>query len=331
MKSSRLLAQWLVLCVGLVASYAVAAREESIVVDSNGDYIITYHSYLGWQKVKWIPATKINPSMMGYVRPAEGKPDNLSYRYTVRNGRDSRQFLDVIRLSASNVLSTNPRYPNGWVGDITLDRVAGSGFNVGWSFWSGDGPWETGIKPGGVESGFGFDSKDLPGIGQVALYGARPGGQSFPDEGPNVDSPIYAEFIRIQTHDEVIRFTAVPRISVSVPYDGATVITNIQKHLDTDLVSLKLVDPVFVAKLDSWFVSAIDAAKQNNTKALRHAIQELRRLLKQEQPDADKEDDGDEQNDDKQKMPKPRIDRLAARVLDFDLRYVQKRSAGDKD
>jgi len=325
MKNIRSIVQWLVLSVCFAASFAVAAEQESsIVVDSNGDYVFTYQGYRGWQKVKWIPATKINPRVKGLVQPVEGKPDNLSYRYTLRNGKDSRQFLVGMRLSASNVRSTEPMKPTGWVGHVTLDHAAGSGFNVGWFFRRYDGPWEAGIKPGNVQSGFGFDSSDLPGVGKIALWGARPGGQSFPDQGPNMDSPVYEEFNLIISNDFVTRLAAVPRISVPTPFNAVVVLGGIQKHVKDDMASMQLIDPALLALIDRGLTQAIAAAQGGNTSSLRHEIMNLRQLLKQEHADVDKEetDSGDVEDDNKAKR---RITKLAARVLDFDLKYVEKR------
>lgn len=328
MNRQRSLIQCLVLCGCLAISPWVTAQEENIVVDANGDYVITYRGDLGWEKVTWIPATKINPSVSAIVRPADGKPGNLRYRYAVRNGKDGRQFVGVFRLSASNVLSSRPQSPSKWSGDVTLEGTAGSGFSVGWVRFSGDGPWQVGVKPGETLPGFAFFSKDLPGVGTVSLYGARKGGQSFPDSGPDENSPIYAEFIRIQTNDEVTRLAAVPRVGVPSPYDAATILTNIQKHLDTDIVNLKLVDSTLVVELDRWLTAAISAAKSGNDKALRADIHEARKLLKQEHEDVDKDDNLDQDDTDKATKTKSRIDRLAARVLDFDLRYVESRISG---
>jgi len=330
MKNIRSFAQWLVLCTCLATSFAFAANQESIVVDSNGDYIFTYEGYRGWQKVKWVPATKISPSVKGHVRSVEGKPDNLSYRYTLRNGKDSRQFLHGMRLSASNVRSTDPIKPSGWTGDITLDRAAGSGFIVGWSFWTGDGPWEGGIKPGAAIGGFGFDSKDLPGIGTIALWGASPPGQSFPDEGPS-EGLFRDEILRIHDNDFVTRLAAVPRIAVPSPFDAAVVLTGLQKHIKTDMTSMQLIDPTLHSLIDRGLSQAIAAVQGGNTPSLLHEIKNLRQLLKQEHADVDKDDEGDRNDDDKEKKTKPRVDKLAARVLDFDLKYVEKRVKGDKD
>jgi len=330
MKNTRSVVQGLMLCVCLVASFAAVAEEQSIVVDSNGDYVFTYEGYRGWQKVKWVPATKINPAVKGIIRPVTGKSDNLSYNYTVRNGKDSRQFLVGMRLSASNVLSADPRKPEGWVGHATLDRAAGSGFIVGWFFRRSGGPWEAGLKPGAAVSGIGLDSKDLPGVDKVALWGASPSGQSFPDEGPN-EGPFRDELLRILDNDFVTRLAAVPRIAVPSPFDAAVVLTGLQKHIKTDMTSLQLIDPTLLSLIDRGLSQAIAAVQGGNTPSLLHEIKNLRQLLKQEHAEVDKDDEGDRNDDDKEKQTKPRIDKLAARVLNFDLKYVEKRVKGDKD
>jgi hypothetical protein len=312
------------LCTCLATSFAFAANQESIVVDSNGDYVFTYQGYLGWQKVTWIPATKINPAVRVFVRPVTGTPDNISYSYTVRNGKDSRQFVVGLNLLASNVLSSDARSPDGWSGGAVLDHAAGAGFIVGWFFRRYGGPWEAGIKPGTAVNGFGFDSKDLPGVGKVELGGAVPGGQSFPDEGPNEDSQILREFNRILDNDFVTRLAAIPRIPNPTPFNAVVVLGGIQKHVKTDMVSMQLIDPALLAAIDRGLTQAIAAAQGGNTPSLLHEIMSLRKLLKQEHADVDKDDDSD-RDDDKDKKTKPRIDKLAARVLDFDLKYVEKR------
>ena len=199
---------------------------------------------------------------------------------------------------------------------------------VRWNFSEINDQGTGGLQPGQKQAGFYIDSPDLPVVGIMRMFGSVPI-QGFPDEGPG-ESKVGLKLREIEM-GFVLRFAAVPGLTIPTPYDAAVVLSRIQNHINTNLVSMQLIDMTFATQLDFWFASAIDAAKRGNTSGLRHAIYELRRLLKQEQPDADKDDDSDDKNDDKQKMPKPRIDKLAARVLDFDLRYVQKRSAGDKD
>jgi hypothetical protein len=318
------------LCIYLVAMPVALAEQDSVVVDSHGDYVITYHDRFGnWITVKWIPATKINPLIRGFTRPAEKNHNHLLYRYTIQNHKDSAQFFSGFRLHASNVTSADSVGPNGWTGDIVLDRAAGSGFLVAWSYWKGDGTWEAGLKPGDTTTGFGFESTDLPGVGAIAAWGAAPPTNGFPDEGPNDEQnpTIIARVDEITSHDEVTLLAAAPRIKIPDPFDAAVVLTGIKAHLDGDLVSMKLVDATLVADLDHWLAAAIAAAQTGNNKAEMNGVQQAQLLLKREYPDVDRDDgDGGDQSDKRSSH----IDQLAARVLDFDLRYVVERiDAGD--
>lgn len=134
---------------------------------------------------------------------------------------------------------------------------------------------------------------------------------------------------RRHPESRVPRLAAVPRIPAGQPFDPVLTLTGIQKHLNQDLVSLKLVDPVFASQLDRSLQAALDAAKLNNTRALKDHPKDLRRALKKEHDDVDKED----HDDDDEGKPKKSglIDKLAARVLDFDIKYVEKRVSGKND
>lgn len=96
---------------------------------------------------------------------------------------------------------------------------------------------------------------------------------------------------------------------------------------------MKLLDATFSAQLDRYLVAAADAYRHNQSKAGKEHIETLRKMLKKEHEDLgrDEEHESDKsqkKNDDKESAL---IDRLAARVLDFDLKYVMKRASGDKD
>lgn len=95
---------------------------------------------------------------------------------------------------------------------------------------------------------------------------------------------------------------------------------------------MKLLDPALAAKLDQGLQAAIDAAKINNMAAVRFSLKDLRKLLKQEHEDVDSEDDKDFYKDDENELKKSAlIDKLVAKVLDFDLKYVEKQVKGNKD
>jgi len=154
---------------------------------------------------------------------------------------------------------------------------------------------------------------------------------AFPDEGPKKEIADQLDLLTDPIKNSVHKIASVPRISVPSPYDATTVLTNIQKHLDQDLVTMKLVEPALAAELDRRLETAIAAAKSGNGAALKADLKEVRKILKRECQDLDKDDDGDRDDDGKAKKSKPRVDKLAARVLDFDLEYVEKRVKGDKD
>jgi hypothetical protein len=101
------------------------------------------------------------------------------------------------------------------------------------------------------------------------------------------------------------------------------------------LIAMSLLDPVFSSQLDRYFQSAISAYRLNQPKVGKKEIQAIRELIEKEQHDLgrDEEHESDksqEKNDDR-KSQSALIDRLAARVLDFDLEYVTKRTGRDKD
>lgn len=94
---------------------------------------------------------------------------------------------------------------------------------------------------------------------------------------------------------------------------------------------MQLIDPVFASELDRNFQSAISAYRLNQIDVGKKEIQTMRELVKREQPDADREDERDDSGDDRDTRKRNLIDRLAARILDFDLKYVMKRADGDED
>lgn len=167
-----------------------------------------------------------------------------------------------------------------------------------------------------------LESSDLPGIAVVKISGAAPTTEWLGHY------PVGAVGNKMEEIDDkknhIPRLAAVPRIPTGNPFDPVLTLTGIQTHLNQDLVSMKLVDPVFASRLDRSLQAAIEAAQLNSTKALKDHLKDLRKALKKEHADIDREDD-----DNKPKKP-GLIDELAARVLDFDLKYVEKR-VGAKD
>ena len=223
-------------------------------------------------------------------------------------------------------MSDSLAIPEKWNGTISIN-IEDDGNRVAWAHWK-RGDDYAGLAAGRSESGFGYMSSDLPGVGVVQLSGATPV-FGFPDEGPDPESEVGKQLNQLETNDFVPRPAAIPRIPNPTPFNAAVVLGGIQQHIKTDIASMQLIDPALLASIDRGLTRAIAAAQGGNTPSLLHEIKNLRQLLKQEHADVDKDDDGDD--DDKEKQPKSRIAKLAAKVLDFDLKYVEKRAKGNKD
>jgi len=153
------------------------------------------------------------------------------------------------------------------------------------------------------------------------------------DEGPRGEFGKQVAELEHPERNSVPRTAAVPLIPVPNPFDPAAVLTSVQKHVNQDLVAMKLVDPAFAFQLDRMLQAAIAAAKGGNTVALKSNLKDLRHMLKREHADVDAEDDDkdDGENDDQQKAKVRLIDKLAAKVLDFDFKYVEQRLSGKRE
>lgn len=315
----------------LIVAFPALAQQESIVIDSvTGDYVITYQGLdlegnPKWHQVVYVPATKIDPEVESKFRVNDTQ--NITYSYKIRNRPESKQAIDGFRALASHANSGSQTTPKHWDGNILPDLDSTgreSGFRVNWSFDTSGG-----LTPGKSQEGFSLASSHLPGVGVARLTGAVDALNGFPDEGPGEDNPIYSEYRRITRNDFVPRFVAVPRIAVFDRFDAALVLEGLRAHLSSDLVSMKLVDPVLASQLDRLLAAAIDSAKLGNTKGAKENLRDFRNLLKREYEDIEAEEEFDKV-DDKSNKKSLLIDRLAARVLDFDVKYVLKR-LGEED
>jgi hypothetical protein len=342
----------------VISFYAQAYPGESIVLDpATGNYTITYRGDSNSTELSqtvFAPSTKVVPSIRSSFRI--GEKGAIVYRYTVSNGATAKQaivgvVLDQIvdpivgelplPLGQNETQANIDAYdaaikaavatPTGWYGDIIrVPNIDGSNLNR--IAWTPNPPIKIGGIPAGrTLTGFGFSSVDLPGVWPSQMDGL---GEvlGFPDEGPIEESAIKVELDRLRDNDFITRPAAVPMIAVPAPFDAATLLNRIQTQMHT-WIGMQLLDATFSAQLDRYFQSAISAYGLNQNKVGKKQIQTMIELIKKEQPELgrDEEHESDkshEKNDDK----KPAlIDRLAARVLDFDLKYVTKRMGGDKD
>jgi hypothetical protein len=327
-------------------SSAYGLEGESIVFDPiTGNYLITYLSSRDdkLHKVTFIPATKINPTVKSKLKLEQNGV--VHYGYSLISGRDSRQEIVGFLLDpVSSVTTSLPNIPlNVPPGKIMGDMMNAANyfdrpelwqptlgysdgqmsFRVGWYYDSDTG----GLAPGD-KAIFGFNSRDLPGIMQAEVTGYAPGSQEIPgEETQNANDggfgQQYTELVFRKNF--VSRLVAVPTIAVQDPFDAAALLERIQTQMHT-WIAMNLLDATFSAQLDRYFQSAISAYRLNQPSVGKQQIEALREMIKKEQPDMgrDEEHESDrshEKNDDRQA---PLIDKLAARVFDFDLGYVTK-------
>lgn len=338
----------------------ISTPGESLVFDpASGDYTITYADNSGnLQQSKFVPATKIEP----VVSSAFQLNGNgiIAYRYTIANGKAAKQPITMVSIYNISSFYNNqslPPYLSGatleaglavskiwnvpivsparWHGNASPDLAHASMVHVSWSFSTEEYPNEKfhiGVSPGERQTNFGFVSRDLPAIGQVKLWGDTPINEGYVDEGPNLLSVVGKQLNVLETNNFVLRKAAIPTITVPDPFDPAVTLNGIQTQMHT-WISMQLLDAAFSSQLDRYFQSAIDAYRRNQPKVAKEDIEKVREMLKKEHQDLGRDEEHEseksqEKNDD---MKLAMIDRLAALVLDFDLKYVLRRASGDKD
>lgn len=313
--------------IGAFMSQANAATQEGIVYNSmTGNYTVTYKSgYSGQlETVTFIPSTKINPSVKSVFK-FDNKRNVFSYEFKVKNGADSQQPIDQMIVLVRSFVSNSLSSPEGWPGSAVL-ALGGGGVRLSWSTYErGE---LRGLAPGAVLKDMALESLDLPGVTRMEIRGDRPITKwmsHYPagEVGDQMDILLKNDFVP--------RTVAVPRIPIPIPFNAAEALGSIQQHIKTDMASMQLIDPALLTLIDRSLTQAVAAAQGGNTPSLLHEIKSIRKLLKQEHMDVDKDEEEDQDDNGKEKNAKSPIDKLAARVLDFDLKYVEKRVKREKD
>lgn len=339
------------LIMGLVAMavsfYVYAYPGESIVLDpATGNYTITYRGDPNATELSqtiFVPSTKIDPAIRSSFRL--GERGITMYRYTVSNGATAKQAISglVLEQIVNPILGELP-FPHGSFTQAEDDaynaaEAAALASPVGWNgninrdisiiFWMPKkGKLDSNsIYAGRTLSGFGFNSLDLPGMGEARMDGLYSESEifGFPDDGPLQDSAIFDELNQLRDNDFVRRNAAVPTIAVPVPFDAAVLLDRIRAHVAT-WTGKQLLDPAFAAQLDRYMVAAADAYRRNQPKVAREQLESLRKILEREHKHLDHDDEDHEDTDEHKTATRLTIDRLAARILDFDLKFVLKRA-----
>lgn len=305
--------------------------KEGIVLDEKtGNYLVVYKDYLDtWNEVRFEPATKIDPTLKSKFKLSDSG-NTVIYQYKLRNGPKAKQDIRMFLTHVSNINPGSPIDPPGWDGRA-FPTFTDSNLLLSWTYEDKDAkvlPLR-GLAPGKAADGFKVESNDLPGVVVMKIKGnARH--TTWLAHQPNIDTPVGQHVALLEAMDHVPELAAAPVIPVPTPFDAAVVLTAIQKHLTQELVRRKLVEPSLAGQLDQLFQTAIMAAKGGNTVALKSHLKALRQLLKNQYGEIDKEDDDRDDDEDVDKnYVKARDKKLAAKVLDFDLKYIQRRLGND--
>jgi len=309
-------------------------------------------------------ATLIQPAVKSTIRlKATWEVD---YLYRVSNGKDAKQGIvdfNLFGLPYETRVSNSVTYGNGnpiyqvdLFGSALLTPNAewyGSGkraprsqkTNLGWHFNLSDLPLDksrvdlnAGIRPGNSLKGFGLSSTDLPGVFTARLVGNVGWADQFSPVGEHApDSEIHKQMKIVEKNNFVPYNVAAPLISVPTPFDPAIVLDNLRTHIAT-WPSKQLADATFAAQLDAELIATANAYRANQPEVARDHIEIMLDMIRREHKDIDRDDDDEHDNkraekeSDRKSTTQPiRLDRLAARVLDFDLKYVLKRMKKDDE
>jgi len=326
-----------------------ALEGETIVFNpTTGNYLITYLKSRDkkFHQITFIPATKINPTIKNKLKLDSG--GIVYYDYRLMSGGDSKQMIVNILLDpVSSVATSLPDVPlNAPPGKIMEDMIdvanhfytpphwaatmgysdGQMSFRIGWYYNSDTYNSDTGLAPGS-NAVFGFKSRDLPGIILAEVEGYAPDSKEIAgEEIDDEDGGFGQQYMELVSRKNFVgRNAAVPAIAVPTPFDAAVLLDRVRTQVAT-WPSKQLLDPAFVTQLDRSMAAAANAYRLNQPKAGREHIESLRKLLEHEHRFLDHDDEDNDDTPEHKAATRLTIDRLAARVLDFDLRYVLKRT-----
>lgn len=328
----------------VVCSSVYADQGDSIVFNpKTGNYLITYYSAIDKkiERLVFIPATKFKPKLKNIFKLDQDGV--IHYQYTLISGSESQQ--NIVLLILDPVTSVVTR-----LSDIPLnsqiETSMGDLINKAKLLDTPPAPWESsmnyanggkayrfglmypnatgGLLPGN-KLGFGYRSLDLPGIIQAEIHSYAADsqdidGEEIPEAADGGFGKQYFELIR---NNFLRRSAAVPTIVVPTPFNTSVLLGNIQTQMHT-WIGLQLLDATFSSQLDRYLAASTNAFNKNEIKAGKEGIKTVLNMLKQEHQDIDLDDDKEDVKfADKSKPIK--IDRLAAKVLTFNLQYLLKR------
>jgi hypothetical protein len=261
----------------------------------------------------------------------------VRYDPTKMSWAEYQQLAEERRKADDNLQEQHLLAPQGWRG--TWNTKSKEFTEYGWFPIRKDEPAGIGIAPGQTQAGFAIRRPELPGAAFAKMQGwvMEPyilGG--LPETGPIADA--VQQMIK---EDSLWVPVLVPAIAVPDPYDAAELARRIRAHVQ-NWQKWELVSPDVLGRLNQQFDALIAALEINNKSAARGALKRLAaeaRSHHRKLRGIDDEEKGEKNDDDEDEVrPAPpktgaapgplSLNRVAARALLFDLRYLLKRLNG---
>lgn len=278
--------------------------------DVSGDIILTYDNDEQVPViVRWISPTKFSAEIKSKIKI---KDNMFEYNYSIKSDNSSKQKINTIFLDAKQVFESSVAQPNTWNylssgGDATIPQDERMAWNTK--------KIDDGIKPGKTGKYFSFISKSLPSIGHINLEGGSyiP---SFPDSGPQFKT---RSFIREEIHKKHMNGKSFLVIAPSIKINNTTTITEILQAMYSEVEGYKkygTLDVLFVNKLKSLLLPAINASLAGDTRLTLDYLKDLKEYI-------EGEDDHDEIKKDKESDDQ-NIFKLIRKSLTFNIQYIKK-------
>ncbi len=307
-----------------VQQNAIKPGIKSVVQASGSQYVYRYRVSNRHDAKQAIDLFRIWGIPLVYAIP--NLPPVTANAKTDPETEDKQQWaqLKVKRNFESSVVKA----PKGWSASLRIDEKVSQTSFV-WTPGLKDSDPD-GISPGRAQDGFIVTRPELPGMARAKLTGSteEPWGL---DNLP--DTPYWSQKINeIQDLDYVLVPVLAPVIPVPTPYNGAELARRLKAHVQTWL-KYGHINADVLARLNRQFDVLIPALEINNKQAARAAVADMRKECADRNPELgdDKagEDDDNHYAEALPRTPAQRsaapaltLDRVAARVLVFDLRYL---------
>jgi hypothetical protein len=250
----------------------------------------------------------------------------------IRTENDKWTQQNWVQLTAKrNFESSVVKAPKGWSAGLRVDEKEGQT-----SFIWTPGLKDTdsyGVEPGRSQNGFAVLRSELPGVARTYLQGriVEPWGLDGLPETPYWT----AKVDEIEAQDYLLVPVLAPVIPVPNPYNGAELARQLKAHVQTWL-KYGQINADVLTRLNRQFDVLIPALEMNNKQSVRAAIAAMRKECVDRHRDLsdDKAGEDDDEHDsaalpitpaERSIAPALTLDRVAARALIFDLRYLMDR------